>query len=271
MGPLNVVYRREKRKEMSLEVLISCMNQLDISLIEKSGIITDALMINQCDWDNDLITEKNERRIRKIDVKQRGLSKSRNMAIEYATGDICLICDDDEILNKDYEDVIIHAFEALPQADIIVFQLKNHTSKLKNKIYKLSKLQCLRVCSVQIAFRREVIKDSTIRFDTWLGAGTPQGCGEENKFLIDCLQAGMKIYHYPEEIGMIDQGESTWFTGFNKEFFYKRGIVTRYILGKVLATVYAFYYVFGKYYIYKNDCSLWIAINCILKGIYKQE
>lgn len=254
---------------MSLEVLVSCMNQQDISLIEKSGITTDALMINQCDCNGEVIVEKNGKKIRKINTDQRGLSKSRNMAIEYAKGDICLICDDDEILNEGYENNIVHAFEELPQADIIVFRIKNHKTKLKDKIYKLSKFQCLRVCSVQIAFRRKKIKDSSIHFDTQLGAGTPLGCGEENKFLIDCLRAGMQIYHYPKEIAMLEQGTSTWFTGYDRDFFYKRGIVTGYILGKLLATAYAFYYVLGKYSMYKKECSLWNALSCILKGIYK--
>ena len=34
---------------MQLEILLSCMNQVDISLIKKSGIVGNVLMINQCD------------------------------------------------------------------------------------------------------------------------------------------------------------------------------------------------------------------------------
>lgn len=255
----------------SPEVLISCMNQPDVSLVDKSKITTDVLMINQCDKDGEITIEKNGQRIRKIDVNQRGLSNSRNMAIENAGGGLCLLCDDDEVMEADYAYTIQKAFKELPQADILVFQVKNLASKLKPEVYKLSKLQCLRVCSVQIAFRKDSVKNSGVRFDPLLGAGTVQGCGEENKFLLDCLKAGLKIYHYPQCIATVNQEDSTWFTNFDKEFFYQRGRVTGYMLGRPLALLYAFYYVLGKYSMYKKDCSFLDALRCILKGIFNND
>ncbi len=255
----------------SLEVLISCMNQQDISLVDKSKITTDVLMINQCDTDGEITIEKNGQRIRKIDVNQRGLSNSRNMAIENANGELCLLCDDDEVMEADYADIIQNAFKELPQADIIVFQVKNQTSKLKCKIYQLSRLECLRVSSWQIAFRRSAIMDSGVRFDPWLGAGTQQGCGEENKFLLDCMKKGIKIYHYPQEIASVKQEISTWFHGFDKEFFYQRGRVTGYLLGHLVATAYAVYYAVGKRFMYKEYCSFWEALSYMIKGVWNSK
>ena len=37
------------KKKLKLEVMISCMNQVDCSLVERSGITSDVIMINQCD------------------------------------------------------------------------------------------------------------------------------------------------------------------------------------------------------------------------------
>jgi len=258
-------------KENSLEVLISCMHQQDTSLVEESKITTDVLMINQGENDGEFLIEKSGQRIRKIDVCQRGLSNSRNMAIENAKGDICLLCDDDEILKSDSPDTIRRAFDEISQADIIVFQVENVTSKLKPEVHKLSKLQCLRVCSVQIAFRRKPIKESGVRFDTLLGAGTALGCGEENKFLLDCLNAGLNIYHYPKCIAAVKQENSTWFSKFDKAFFYQRGRVTGYMLGKPLAIAYAGYYVLRKYSMYRKDCSLAAATMHIVKGIFHSD
>lgn len=258
-------------KDNSLEVLISCMNQSDISLVEKSKITTDVLMINQCNTDGEFFAEKDNQRIRKLDVNQRGLSNSRNLALDNAIGDICLICDDDEEMQPDYKQTIERAFEELPQADIIIFLVKNHACKLKKKIYCLSKLDCLKVCSWQIAFRRKKILDAGIRFDPQLGAGTVQGCGEENKFLLDCLNAGVSIYHHPSHIASVKQEESTWFHGYNKNFFYQRGVVTTYMLGRSLALLYAFYYVVRKRSMYKQDCSSLMALWCLLKGIFSNE
>ena len=50
----------------------------------------------------------------------------------------------------------------------------------------------LRVCSCQITFKRASIIDNKLIFDVKLGAGTGNGAGEENKFLLDCYDKGLK-------------------------------------------------------------------------------
>ena len=88
---------------MKLEILMSCMYQKDNALIEKSQITGDVVVINQCDQDGyvEYKTEKGVARI--FSTTQRGLTKSRNMAIEKSNAEICLLCDDDEIFETEYE------------------------------------------------------------------------------------------------------------------------------------------------------------------------
>ena len=91
---------------MRLEVLISCMHQKDASIIQRTNIQSDVLIVNQCNENReerfDFKNKKGELCIaRMIYTAERGLSRSRNMALRNAKGDICLICDDDEIL-EDY-------------------------------------------------------------------------------------------------------------------------------------------------------------------------
>src|SRR5690554_346804 len=109
---------------MRLEIILSCMYQVDTSIVTKSNINSDVLLINQSDKDDYLeyINDKGFK-IRMITTKERGLSKSRNMAIKYAQGDVCLICDDDELLHKDYEEKILTEFKKNVNADIIAFAL----------------------------------------------------------------------------------------------------------------------------------------------------
>ena len=80
------------------------MNQKDYSLIDKMRIKTDAVVVNQCQEDNSQEFIKNGHRIRWINSSTRGLSISRNICLENATADICLIADDDleYLIHKDY-------------------------------------------------------------------------------------------------------------------------------------------------------------------------
>ena len=81
---------------MRLEILISCMHRTDGAIAEESGILGDALIINQCDREE--IQEYPTKRGRAVmySTTARGLTKSRNEAIEKSSADICMLCDDDE-------------------------------------------------------------------------------------------------------------------------------------------------------------------------------
>lgn len=256
---------------MKLEVLVSCMGQNDIDIVKKSRIVSDVLIINQCEKKGEEFYHCGNQAIRKMDFPERGLSRSRNRAIENAQGDICLICDDDEVFEKHYEERILKAFGKNPEADIIVFRMVNRPCRLKPCVHRLSYLECLKVSSWQIAFRRKSIIDTKIRFDIYMGAGTGNGGGEEIKFLLDCYKEGLKIYHVPVEIATVAQTHSTWFEGFSRRFFYERGISTRYMLGFPMAVTYAFYYIVRKRSLYRKDISMLDALTATLSGIWNND
>ena len=252
---------------MTLEILISCMHQTDLSIIRDSKVFSDALIINQCDRNEMLEDKSSGHTIRMISTTERGLSKSRNLAIQNATGDICLLCDDDEEFLADYERKICHAFEMLPDADVIAFNIVNQPCRLKKRTQRLFYLDLLKIKSWQIAFRRTSILARGVCFDPLMGAGSGNGAQEENKFLTDCLKAGLKIYYVPYEIASVAQTESTWFHGFTEQFFYDRGGTTRYFMGTFLSVLYAVYYLTAKYPEYKNDISFIKASRALIRGL----
>ena len=256
---------------MKLDVLMSCMHQADTSLISKTGINGNAVVINQCDVE-DYIKVDTERGIAEMySVTSRGLTKSRNLAISRSNGDICLLCDDDEVLVDDYEFIIINAYKNLVDADIIAFDLENHPCSLKKRIQRLKFPKTMKICSCQITFRRESILKKGVKFDELLGAGTGNGAEEELKFLRDCQNANLKIYFVPQIIAKICEDESTWFSGFDEKFFENRGATTRYILGWFLSSLYAIYYVLRKRNMYKNQISVSRALRAIFKGIHNNK
>lgn len=250
---------------MQIEILISCMHQDTLSLIKRTNITGHVLVVNQC-TENDYSEIGNQR---VIFSSERGLSRSRNMALKNAKGDICLICDDDEIMYNDYEMKILNAFEEQKDADIIAFQIDDAGKTYINKKKKLNYLTVLKVASWQIAFRRKSIINNNIWFDETLGSGVSKAGGEEVKFLYDCLKRGLNIYFVPISIGRMIEGESKWFNGWTKEYFFDRGIFTVKLMGKIGAFLYALYFLIFKYNLYKKDISFHNALSFICKGIFK--
>ncbi len=255
---------------MTFEVLMSCMHQSDMKIIKCSNLENvQTLVVNQCKTDKEEV--KIDGKHRMINTATRGLSMSRNMAIKNANADICLLADDDEIFVDDLQCVVLAGYEKFPDADIIVYKLSNRYKKLGNKPRKLRKYEMLRVASWQISFRVTSIRDA-ITFDLLLGAGSGNGAGEENKFLLDAINAGLKIYYVPEIIGKaIDDSASTWFFGYDKNFFYNQGKTTRYTLGLFIANMYAIYTLIKQYPKYKSTISIFEATKALFRGVYDNE
>ena len=96
---------------MKVEVLMSVMNQTDMSIGHQSHVDTDLLIINQCDHDDYEEQIVDGHLWRMISTTERGLAKSRNMAIKNAKGDICVLADDDEIYEQKIWPEIINSFD----------------------------------------------------------------------------------------------------------------------------------------------------------------
>lgn len=256
---------------MKLEILMSCMHQKDDRLIRESGLTGDVVVVNQCDRDGYAEFETAGGTARMYSTTQRGLTKSRNMAIQMAKADICMLCDDDEVFVREYEALILEAYEKLPQADVIIFKMINRPPSFRDQIIRLRFPMTMKVSSCQISFRRESLQKTGVWFDELLGAGTGNGAEEELKFLLDCEKAGLRIYYVPTTIAAVAQENSTWFEGFTEQFFFNRGTTTRYILGAGLAGVYAVYYVIRKRQLYHAQISSAQALKATFKGIRENK
>ena len=267
-----VVFTLKKYRDfMKLEVLLSCMHQEDMDIARRTGIQSDLLIINQCGKNEAVETVSEGHRHRMLSTTERGLSRSRNMALENACGDICLICDDDERLEEGYSGIISDAFAAHPDADIIAFNFKNPYRTFPLKQRKIGYIGALRLASWQIAFRRKAVADRGIRFDETMGAGVTMGGGEENKFLQDCLRAGLSIIYLPVCIGSVSQEQSTWdLTKDNAPaYFHDRGEAYGKIMGKWLGAAYIIYSSVRKYGYYTRYAGFFDAVVLQFKGLYK--
>lgn len=253
------------------------MHQKDASIIERTGVQSDVVVINQCDHNSieefDFVNKKGKICHAKfICTTERGLSRSRNMAIRYAEGDICQICDDDQTVSENGEEVICKVYEEHPDVGVIAFSLirKDIVKKYPDKPQNISFSQILRTNSLQITFKREQIINADITFDTKLGSGTGNGGGEENKFLFDCKNKDIKLFYSPEIIGTVYPSSSQWFKGYTPQFMRNQGWACRRILGSFWGFLYCVHYGYSHRSKYK-DMNVINAWCYLLRGYFENK
>lgn len=252
---------------MKCEVLVSTMNKTDYYQLKKEMNLNDCVIINQVTNNADLIrAEEND--LKFLSFREKGLSKSRNKAINNSTAEICMLADDDMYYLDGYEKAVCKAYNDHLDADMIAFVVP-HDNRKSKKILKEGKvnfLNIMRIQSVQVSFKRKSIIEKNIRFDENFGAGTKYFCGEETIFLNDCRRSGLNIYFVPVEIARLkDTGVSTWFKGFDKQYFYTRGAIY-YRMSKKIYMILILQFAIRKYKMYKNECGFFKAIKLMLEG-----
>lgn len=260
---------------MKIEVLISTMHQKDLSLIERMNIESNAIIINQCDKDDYNEKKIEDGYVRMISVKDRGLSKSRNLAIDNSNSDICVIADDDLKYKNQYRKIITDAYKKYEDADIIAFDVPSTnkdrpTSSLKEG--KVDFLHSMKIASFQITFKRKSFIDQNIRFNELFGAGSKYTCGEENILLTEAIKKGLKVYFVNKDIAIVDHNESTWFNGFDEKLFRTKGAMF-YQMSPRLANFFILQYAIRKWNLYKKDMGLFAATKHMIveKNIYKNS
>ena len=141
--------------------------------------------------------------VRIITLKGKGLSRNRNNAIDHATGDICLIADDDVRYKAGKLVEIIDIFNTNQTLDIAVFKYGSSSGRKNYPDYSFDLNNMPRryyVSSIEIAFRRSSVTGK-IRFNELFGIGAPVlKSGEESIFILDALKNKLNCIYFPIEI-----------------------------------------------------------------------
>ncbi len=255
---------------MKLQVLLSIMNKKDIKdHLKQMNIKKNYVVINQITKENIPLIKEESPFNKIISVKEKGLSKSRNLAIRNSEANLGLIADDDMCYVDDYESIITNAYLKYPMADIIAFEVEYEDKNIKKKTLKEGRLNfmtSMKISSVQITMNLDSIKDKKITFDELFGAGSTYIMGEENIFLSDCLKKKLKIYYVPIKIGTLKLAhQSSWFKGYNKEYFYSKGAVF-YRMAKKIHILLILQFAYRKKHLYKQETSFLSATKWMLSG-----
>lgn len=253
---------------MKLEVLVSTMNQSDYKIISKMNIQSDVVIINQGATNSKEVIYNEKQHITWINSTDRGLSKSRNLALENSKADICILADDDLIYKTGYEQTIIEYFEQYPDIDIFAFCVSGIEGKFKNysdKEMKINFIKSMKVSSVEIAFRSKSIKANGISFNELFGSGAKFYMGEENIFLSECLRKGLKIKFIPAYIADLHLGNSTWFKGYDESYFISKGAAFSAMSPKYSYILFH-QFLLRKYKLYSKEISFLTALKAMNRG-----
>lgn len=222
---------------MKIELVVSAMNQRDLSLFKKLNAKSDTLIINQCgsyDFKEDYI---NGFRVRMLNSATKGVGFSRNLALYNATGDYILFCDDDEVLLDDYVQKIEEEIALFPDCDFFIMKTVVHENAKKRITVKESgtaKLyNSLKHGTVGFLVKRESILKKRICFSTYFGGGTKNGSGEDSLFIRDCFSKKLNIRKSDKLIANVYNEKSSWFTGYNESFFYNKGKLAKALFPKL--------------------------------------
>lgn len=213
---------------MKIEVLIATMNQNDYELPNKMNIQSDAIISNQCDRNSIESFAYKGHSIKYLNFKETGVGLNRNNALMRASADICLFADDDVVYYDGYSELVENAFDEIPDADLIIFNLVGRDSGRDKTLHvkRIRYFNFLKYGTARVAIKLKPIRENGIMFNLCFGGGTEHSHGEDNLFLHDCLKKGLKIYAVPYYLGYLnDERQSTWNDGYGKKYLEDQGVL----------------------------------------------
>lgn len=200
----------EEFKNSDIEILVATMNRSSLDFLvpmfaDKHYSEFNILVINQTSENN--IAQSDHPRVRVINVFDKGLSKSRNLALDNAIGRLCIITDDDVVFKADFCKHIIVAFNENRASALISFRVEKTDGVLYKK-YPLQRLTTpklsnrLNIMSIEMVIDREKVQNANLKFNEHFGLGAQFCMGEEAIFLHDANNLGLGLVMEPQVIAM---------------------------------------------------------------------
>lgn len=253
--------KNESCVNMKLEVLLSVVN-LSKEKLDKMKIINDCIVINQCNK----IKHEKYKNFNIYSYRELGTSNSRNRAIEKATGDILLFCDDDIIYNDKYEEIIVSTFKKYSEYDVIFFNLysPNRQLKVNKRNRKVRFYNYFRYGTPMMVIKKESLDKANVRFNNMFGPNAKYNFGEDTLFIHDLKKKGLKLFCVTDYIGTCLNENSFWFNNYDETYFFSKGALFcaiskhfRYLL---------FFQYLLRYYKHTKNIGIIKAFNCMIMG-----
>ncbi|MBF2708386.1 glycosyltransferase family 2 protein [Flavobacterium soyangense] len=222
-------------KKQDLEILVSTMNRNTLDFLIPMFPFChfsdfSILIVNQTQENNLLVSEFPS--IRVINSFEKGLSRSRNLALKNAIGKIVLIADDDVVYKKDFDTTIVHAHNQYNNKAVISFCIEKPNGMLFKKYLPnakkdLSLLELFNVLSIEISINKLILDKLGITFDENFGLGSTFEMGEEAIFLSDIKEKNQQIAFVPSIIVMHSEISSIEKINFEQRYYIQGAFLSR--------------------------------------------
>ena len=166
-----------------------------------------------------------------VELKSRGVAKSRNAALKYASGKYLIFGDDDITFVEEGINKLLQYFEENPQCSIILAQTSDETGILRKsyptKQHKLTKYNSAKAATYEMMIRTDAIREAGITFDENFGAGANNYLGDEYIFIADALNKGLKGVFLPVRVAIHPKESSGSGWGTQRDLTARAAVFTR--------------------------------------------
>ena len=230
------------------EILCVTMHQNDFSKLSEMNIHSNVVFANQSNITNYEEFHFDGNIAKMITTNTRGVGINRNLSLMYASGDICLLSDDDMCYVDNLEEIVCREFEENSKADVIIFNVETDKNCVRpqikyTKTRKVRKFERMPWGGVRIAFRLSSVRKANVFFTTLFGGGAIFASGEDSLFLKDLKKAGLNFYVSKKNIGRVSFETSSWYSGRDEKLFYSRGAYIQQLHPR-LFFIFSLYYAF---------------------------
>lgn len=237
-------------KETDVEILISTMNRDSLDFLVPMFPLLHfsnfrILIINQTQSGKKIESEYSNVRI--VNSFEKGLSKSRNLALENALGKILVIADDDVLYQEGFINKIVNAYNKFPDAASIKFCAVKAGGNLTKKYPDHSKkslnvFDILNTRSIEMTLNRIILDKTRIRFDENFGLGGIFEMGEEAIFLLNLKSKKEQLVFEPEVIVQHKEPTSSEKKSIEEKYYIQGALFTRIFKSNYI------YWIFVKFF-----------------------
>lgn len=256
----------------SLEVLIPTMNLKieDIkSFLSFWNIQSDCVISNQCGSVGVFEFDYKNHKVRLFNVDSLGVSANRNNLLRHLDSDIGLFIDDDCSLLDGYKDKVLNEMNDY-SAEAALFNGINDEGGVINKRGRT--ISCKKYSDIShmggpgICVSRNLILSKKVFFNESLGTPNYIYLGEDSLFGLTLIKSKCRVIKSKQMVFRImqDIDNSSYFKGFNEQYFYSRGAINKLVHLKT-------YFLWRIYYSLKLSLKTKKSICFINKNMKRGE
>jgi glycosyltransferase involved in cell wall biosynthesis len=161
------------------------------------------------DWELLIITQGGEAakrfpQAKQLSLETTGVAKSRNAAIENASGEYLVFADDDIIFSEHGLQEAITYLDQNQDVSLVLCRASDTEGKLRKnypqEIEVLGLFNSAKAATYEMIVRVADVKKFGVRFDERFGAGVENYLGDEYIFIVDLIRAGGRARFLPVTI-----------------------------------------------------------------------